>query len=425
MKVWVDQPLLRTPISLIIDDSCPVINKAWFWIEQRHQWRMKQAKEEPPSGWERHYDKLAIMPRLIPSEFAREFGEWCASEGIKGKFSFIPYPAGIGRVDQGFPKEFPRDELDRWIDIVQTIIAPNFDITPEMITHTRVMDLKTDRLTDEWEQFEWCDPPINLLTDYIGKALKMLQKAGIRCDGVTSPGGFGGKKEPDYARAVLEACQSVWGIATPFYFLHVWTDRLPEIPLWWVNQEKGEAVGSIIGCTDDWFGATGWDLSDPDLFITESLGGGRLVEVIQSHRPAIMVGHFPCFYANQRVGFQTLKTVKKRLDSLDPSGTRLIWMKTSEIARYQMAKELSQISVDVSDRHQKVNVTIRTNFPSPYFTLGLAGRIRAAVLGEQEVKKVFSLRMFREGTFYVPDASSFLALPLKKGVTQVTILLEQ
>lgn len=31
-SVTVCNPLLRTPLALIIDDSCPVINKAYYWM---------------------------------------------------------------------------------------------------------------------------------------------------------------------------------------------------------------------------------------------------------------------------------------------------------------------------------------------------------------------------------------------------------
>ncbi len=424
MNYWVDQPLLRTPVSLIIDDSCPVINKAWFWIEQRHQWRVRRGEQGAPLGWEKHYDKLHVMPRLIPSDFAREFGEWCADEGIKGKFSFIPFPAGVGRVDRGFPEEFPKKELDRWIDTLQTLISPNFDITPEMITHTRVMDLKTGGLTDQWEQEEWSDPPPDLLTDYIATALEMLKRVGIRCTGVTSPGAFGAKQEREYARSVLEASRSVTNVPTPFYFLHVWTARLPEVSLLWVDTERGEAVGSVIACTDDWFGATGWDLSDPDRFITEGMDGGRLVEVINAKRPAIMLGHFPCFYANDRIGLRTLQRVKKRLDAFDPDGTQIIWMKPSDIVRYEMAKELSQGTLEHVNGRQGARLIINSSFPTPSFTIGIDVRLKAVVLEDRAAKQVWSLRSFQDGTFLVSGDRSYIAFPLKQGATVLKVLMD-
>jgi hypothetical protein len=62
-RVEVCNPLRRTPLSLIIDDSCPVINKAYYWIKQRHDWRLKHEPDAKPSGWEIHYDKLDKMPK--------------------------------------------------------------------------------------------------------------------------------------------------------------------------------------------------------------------------------------------------------------------------------------------------------------------------------------------------------------------------
>ena len=59
-------PLLRIPLSLIIDDSCPVINKAYYWIQQRHDWRIRHRPNTQPRGWEVHYNRLSSMPNTIP-----------------------------------------------------------------------------------------------------------------------------------------------------------------------------------------------------------------------------------------------------------------------------------------------------------------------------------------------------------------------
>ena len=86
-------PLRRTPLSLIIDDSCPVINKAYYWIQQMHEWRLRHRPDSKPSGWEVHYDKLDRMPNTIPAAHAARWGEWCAEQGIRGKFSLVPFPS--------------------------------------------------------------------------------------------------------------------------------------------------------------------------------------------------------------------------------------------------------------------------------------------------------------------------------------------
>ena len=42
-------------------------------------------------------------PVEIPDAFVRKFGEWCAEQGVKGKYSIVPYPACVGRLDRMLP----------------------------------------------------------------------------------------------------------------------------------------------------------------------------------------------------------------------------------------------------------------------------------------------------------------------------------
>lgn len=415
MEVTVCNPLLRTPLSLIIDDSCPVINKAYYWIHQRHDWRLRLQPNSAPSGWEKQYDIVETMPKTIPASFAARWGEWCGEHGIRGKFSLVPFPAGVGRVDQGF-SGFPESEFMDWMRVVKETIRPNFDITPEMLTHTRVVDLKTWRLTDEWEQGEWVDPPVDRLGEYIATAMQLLRNAGIECEGVTSPGSFGKDKEDAYARATLEAAIQVNGNARPFYFLWVKTDEMPDAPIWHADKAKGTAIASIMGGTSDWFGATGYGTSNPDFFITEDLKGGRIPAVLAAERPCVLVGHWPCFYANGEIGFRVLKEVKRRLDALDPDGMRTIWMKNSEIGHYWMARTLSDLRVEDGGR-----VRVETAFPAKDFTLRLGTAAKRVVVNGVVLREVRSRRDFRGGTFLVEGRETFVAFDLAAGRTALAI----
>lgn len=412
MNVAVCNPLLRTPLSLIIDDSCPVINKAYFWIKQRRAWRLRCCPNTPPSGWEQQYDIVETMPRTIPADFAREWGEWCGEQGIRGKFSMIPFPAGVGRIDKGF-EGFPERELADWLRVVHDIIHPNFDLTPEMLTHTHVVDLKTWTFTDEWEQGEWVDPPIDLLTDYIATAMQLLKNAGIECEGVTSPGAFGKNKESAYARAVLDAALSVNKNPRPFYFLWVKPEELPSVPLWHVDKDKGEAVASIVACVGDWFGATGYGKSDPNPIIAEDLRGGRAPAILEKELPCILIGHWPCFYANNQVGFRTLKEVKRRLDAYDPDRVKTIWMKNSEIGHYWMARELSEIMVEDRGADAGFSVQIHTKFPTENFTLHMDLPARRVQVNGSDLRQAKSRREFRSGTFLVEGKDTYAAFDLK------------
>ena len=420
MNATVCNPLLRTPLSLIIDDSCPVINKAYYWIKQRHEWRLRHEPDKPPTGWEKHYDKLGQMPNTCSAAFVEKWGEWCGEQGIRGKFSMIPFPAGVGRIDRGF-EGFPKSELRDWLRVTKDIIWRSFDLTPEMLTHTGVVDLKTWRLTEAWEQYEWSDPPEELLTEYIAAAMQLLQDVGIICEGVTSPGSFGIKKELAYARAVLEAAMRVNRNPQPFYFLRSSATEPPEVPLWHVNKANGRAVASVIPCTNDWFGATGFDTSNADLFITEDLRGGRLPAVLEKELPCILVGHWPCFHVNNGPGFKVLKEVKRRLDAYDPDRTRTLWMKTSGIGNYTMARKLSDIRVEAGATPDTERLHVETKFPTHNFTLSLDVVAKRVKVGGSESRQVRSRRDFHAGTFLVEGDRTYVTFDLPTGATPVTI----
>ncbi len=361
---------------------------------------------------------MASLSRTIPADFAREWGEWCWENGIKGKFSLIPYPAGVGRVNQGFPG-FPKWEYHEWMHIYRDIIWPNFDLTPEMLTHTAVVDLKTFELTEAWEQREWVDPPVELLTDYIAAAMQLLDNVGMPCEGVTSPGAFGKHKEAAYARAVLDASLCVNNDPRPLYFLWLKHDEFPDVPIWYAEKEKGIAIASIVACAGDWFGGwTGYDRGNPDLLITKDLQGGRLPPILEKELPCVLVGHWPVFHFNgEKIGFDVLEKVKWRLDDYDPNGTKTIWLKTSEIGRYCMARQLSDI--EVIDEQ----IRVRTNFPAANFTLELSDfAVQHVQLNGINLRQVHSRRDFQRDTFLVEGKRMFLAFDLPVGETIADVM---
>ena len=418
MNVSICNPLLRTPLSLIVDDSCPVINLTYYWIQQRHAWKARHQPGVHPERWEGNATQLKKMPPTIPADFAWEWAEWCWENGVKGKFSLIPYPAGMGRVDEGFP-DFPIHEYQSWLRIYREIIWPNFDLTPEMLTHTAVVDLETLALTEEWEQVEWVDPPVdNRLTDYIIASMEMLNNVGIPCEGVTSPGAFGKRQEEAYAKAVLTASQEVNNNPCPFYFLWLKHDELPDVPIWHADKQNGIAIASIVACAGDWFGGwTGYDLGDADRFITEDLQGGRLPPILEQELPCVLVGHWPGFYFNgEKCGFDVLKTVKSRLDNYDPDGTKTLWMKTSEIGHYWMAREFTEIKA--LGEHQ---IKLSTQFPTANFTLTIDAPIRRIQIDGWDLREVHSRRDFQRDTFLCENKQTFIAFDLEIGETELVL----
>lgn len=410
-------PRGRVPVSLIIDDSTCLVNLAHFCIPQFHE----VFPDRYPQPWQ-------TLPREIPDAFVRKFGEWCHEQGVKGKYSVIPYPACVGWLDRDLPG-WSRQALEASVDLVRTLMAPDWDLHPEMVSHTWVIDTKTGRPYPErserfMENWGWTDEKsADQLADYLAYALRILKNVGLRCEGITTPGGFGTRVLPALSRASLESCRDVFGVEIPHYFRHLYTDDHSVAPR--VEFASGldgpdpKCVVSIIGCTGDWFG--GWDGLTPgtvDQFITEDLKRGRLPEVIARGEPAIMVGHWPGFYFNgQEVGFNILKEIVGRLKA---GYDNLVWMKLGEIARYWAARELTAI-----DRRDGT-ITFRAPFACPAFTVRAtfpADAQPALLVNGQKtpLRRVEAFSQLDRGTTFREGAETVVCFDLPKGESKLVV----
>ncbi|MFO0959723.1 MAG: hypothetical protein U0800_20180 [Isosphaeraceae bacterium] len=368
--VEVVNPRGRVPVSLIIDDSTCLVNLAHFAIPQF-------AEVFP----DRYRQDWKALPREIPDAFVRKFGEWCHEQGVKGKYSIVPGPACVGWVDRDLPG-WSRAELNASLELVRTLMMPDWDIHPEMVTHTWAIDTKTgrpypDRTADFMENWGFSvGKSADQLANYLAYALRILQNAGLKCEGITTPGGFGNRVLEPLAQATFESVRDVFQAEIPHYFRHLFNDErsvAPRVELASSLEKDPRCVVSIIGCTGDWFGD--WDgltIGRADQFLTEDGRSGRLAEVIARGEPAILVGHWPGFYCNgHEDGFAIFREVVGRLNA---HYKNLIWMKTSEIARYWAAKELTRLSPDAEGE----GIGIHAPFACPAFTL----RIRAERVGK-------------------------------------------
>ncbi|GAB6185809.1 hypothetical protein [Thermopirellula anaerolimosa] len=413
-------PRNRHIVSLIIDDSTCLVNLAHFAMPQFAEvWPNREEYKKP---WR-------TMPREIPDAFVARFIDWCELHDVKGKYSLVPYPACVGWLDRDLPG-WERNELTASLDLVRKRVAPRFDIHPEMVTHTWVIDTKTGRPYPErsvrfMENWNWTDSKsVDELADYMAYALRILKNVDMPCEGITTPGGFGNRVLPQLARAALKACRDVFSAEIPHYFRHVFTDDRSVSPrveyASGIDGHDATCVVSIIGCTDDRFG--GWDgmtPGDADYFITNSLDRGRMVEVLERGEPAVMVCHWPGIYYNgQELGFKILKDVVQRLESRFET---LLWMKLSELARYWAAKELTQIA------WEQESVVFRAPFAAPDFTVSVAGEtsaelsggLRGAGLrteaGHVVFSQVFHAKELRAGTFLRDQHETLVCFDLPKG----------
>jgi hypothetical protein len=418
LNVVVLNPYNRVPVSLIIDDSTCLVNMAYYGIPQ--------FAEVFPDQYKQDWRKL---PREIPDSFVREFGEWCHENGVKGKFTIVPYPACTGWVNRFIPG-WTRQELENSLDLVRELMVPNWDIHPEMVSHTRVIDIKTGKpfpyaTPDYMENWEWSQTKsADELASYQTYALTILKEAGLPCEGVTTPGGYGERNQDNLALATIQSVRDVFGTEIPHYFRDLFTEKGKSVSPQVLHpsgltSSNPECVVSILGCTGDWFGD--WDGLNPgnaDKFITEDLLSGRMVEVIDSGEPAVMVCHWPGIYFNgDRIGFNILKQVKTRLDR---KYDNLVWMKLSEIARYWAAKELTTIAINGN------KIILKAPFAASGFTLKLNSSARDPRIKIEggELKHLVRIKNkieLKSNTWFSDKTISILCFDLVKGLTELIL----
>ena len=401
----------RVPLSIIFDDSTVLVNLNYFWMRDRN----------PVDGGNRRWEDV---PVVHPESFTREFAEWCLENGVRGKFSVVPCPAALGRIDEGLPL-FSRAQQESWLQMCRNLITPAFDITPEMITHTFVVDLKTLQPLESgiWEQHEWATLPEDqeeLVIDYIATACQIVDNVGLTPEGVTSPGGFGGRTLEFYAKVAGLAVRQVTGNPIPYFFQRVSGDGSVETPVWYADRAAGTAVGEIIAATGDWTGSwTGYGEVNVDKYITADLQGGRLPAVIDAGDPAVLISHWQGLYGlhnDDRRGFNAFKTVVHRLKERDPNGERTQWRKCSEITNYACGREMAQVVVD--------GHTIQIDSPVrvPDFTLRLSDvDVRGVSVDGVSLTGAVTRTAFTNGTFFSEANATFVSFTPKNRQTTVEV----
>jgi hypothetical protein len=423
-EVEVLNPRGRVPTSFIIDDSTCLVNMGHFCMPQfAAAYPGRKDYLKPWRDW----------PREIPDAFVRKFGEWCRGQGVKGKYSVVPYPACVGWVDRFIPG-WSKAQLRDSLKLVRDFMAPDWDIHPEMISHTRVLNLKTGRPFAEinkhtMENSHPAEPvSVDYLAEYISFALQILKNADLPCEGFTTPGGFGNLVKSELSLAAIDALRATYDVEVPHYFKYLETGDASTQPQ--VEHASGLATDApkcavnVIAGTGDWFG--GWDGvgagdidESADRFITADFKKGRIVEMIERDEPAIMLCHWPGIYCNgEEDGFKIFQKAVSRLN--EGYGDRVAWMKLSEIARYWAAKELTSI------KRTKSAVELNAPFAAPDYTLRFkmaAKRAPKVVVGlgrkPLPLKEAKTLKELTAGTWLRDGESVVVCFDLPKGTTRV------
>jgi hypothetical protein len=313
----------RRPVTVLLDDPTPCRNPAWH--------------EFPDAG------NVAV----IPNSFTESFADLIDRTGAAGKFSVVPSPGARGRIDEGLPG-VSQEDLDGFLRLVRERIAPRWDISPEMITHNKAMDLDTWSPLPEREDVWAAAQDEQSFTRYISHALQMLRNVGLEPNGVTSPWEFGIEREDAYTRAIATALRDVCDVKVGWYFLHV-DGSPPPVPqvVQHLNAQEGSALVSLVSASSGpgvhdfaWPTQSGRP-AEIDALVSADLSSGRLVDLFQAGSPITFHTHWQSLFSNGTGA--GLAALAELFDRLARWGNQIRWTSAREAASYAAARQATQI----------------------------------------------------------------------------------
>jgi len=121
----------------------------------------------------------------------------------------------------------------------------------------------------------------------------------------------------------------------------------------------------------------------------------------------VMISHWQGFYGmhdGDRRGFNTFKTVVRRLRELDPRGERTRWRKCGEITGYACAREMAEMEV----RGNSVQLDLPACVPEFTLELKEVDVVGVSVDGKP-LRRVGRRVDFESGTFLVEGDAALVA----------------
>ncbi len=419
-----EKPLNRCPITLLIDDPSPCINPLYYFASQVPKDAVDYHYTKKDGKWYFDSDselKFPIAPE-IDQEFVHEFAQWVNSAEVRGKISVVPFPAGLGRVDRklvGFPQERVKD----FVLVFKNQVSKKFDIGPEMLTHTRALNLKTKKLIGSISEHDWSQKQDEeSLTNYLSFALQILKAAGLEASGVTSPCNFGMYVEDQYARAVLRAGIPILGKKVLWYFLNVDKDsQIVDHKIMYLDREGGEAVVSLMGSMNDplWTAQLTdlpyevWETERINPVLSADGNAGRIADQVRSGSYVTIVTHWQSLYSNgSRYGLRGLGELVSRINKL--LGDRVLWMRCADIAQYLACSATVTFGVQItSSERTATRIDLSSPFACKDFTFSLeADEMPSEIVlnleeaETQKLEKVSLPEFLKSNTWCVADLGS-------------------
>ncbi len=388
--VRIENPLLRQPISFIIDDPTPGYNPAYF------------------------HSGFRFGPPTVPRELIDRFADLIETSGMRGKFSVIPCPFGMGRIDQKIDGISDAD-VRYFIDVVRERIAPYLDVTPEALTHWNALDLTTGQLLPYWEHVWSRMQDRTTLTPYLVRALEIMNAVGLPSAGVTSPWDFGDGVENEYAEAVLAAQKQVNGLSFSWYFLQMdYTSRHVPPQVTVLRPDAKEAVVGIVACDPYDFGREVWRGGEPnpDMLITVDGQGGRLAAVLAAGGPAAFHSHWQTMFSmGKESGLRDLAEVARRIE--EHFGDKIAWTGCADLATYAAAS--AAVGVTMTDGvTAEGGFTTDAPFGVDHFTMSLPSTrpVRAVRIDGHPLTQSLNRRAMTEDSYLVADDRIYLCWKL-------------
>jgi hypothetical protein len=308
----------KIPFSLIVDDGSPV-DPLYYELP----------------GYE--------TPFLVPAKFTLKVADTFDRFDMHGKFTLIPMPSCLGRIDQSL-KRVPQDHLQEFLRLMRERIATRFDITPEFLTHLSSYNLKTGEYNRHLYEDNWItQAPKEEIVEYFTLAFQILNNIGIESTGITSPWVSGIDVEDKYAEALADAQWNLFKRKQTWYFLYAASDKEKpfQCNVKYKNADRGQVVVSIPANAGDIF----WSMhlsseNDRTKFIKDGIDRlvspdgktGRIRELIESGYPVVIVTHWQSLYSQgTALGLEGLTSLAERLQKV--FGSSFEWVKCSEMAR--------------------------------------------------------------------------------------------
>jgi hypothetical protein len=410
-----EHPNRRTPIALVVDDATPCVNPLWF-----HHYHLdpRVSSKHAPS---------------IPLRFMREWSTWANEAGIAGAFTVLPFPAGLGRIDQSL-RGYDECELKEWLNIARELLVPRFDIHPKALSNTLAVKLSDmSLLTDISEHAFLSGQDEQTLAVYLATAMDILRKAGLPSTGTTKPYDLE-INSGLLARAALAAEKTVNSRSITHTLIEQ-DETATYVPprLLYCDDETSEAVIGIWAGNEDYLWRT-QEFERPesglnperlaDLYITADGTKGRAVELLQGSGPVVLRTHYQSLFSNgTKLGLETMKVVVHRLN--EHFGRQIEWVSLSTLASRFVASEKAEFAFEADEKSVRISFSSFYEADVATFTVVLPWRLQKlpeVTCNGVALSAVNAEYNLKAGTFLARGSTVTISVPVSSGTGEVLLV---